>query len=62
MNDFIQSIFITHPPAPARGQPDPLLPIRRSFGEGDTVVALPLARTRSRTKFPARPKRTVGRS
>jgi len=57
MNDFIQSLFINHPPAPAGGFADPLLPVRRSFGEGDPVLARQPRRVRTRARFSTRAKR-----
>jgi hypothetical protein len=58
MNDFIQAVFINPPPAPARGGADPLLPVRRSFGEGDLQLPPP-SRARRRHRFTARPKRAA---
>ena len=61
MNDFIRSAFINPPPAPVRGGSDPLLPVRRSFGEGDLLVAPPVRAPR-RPRFPSRPKRAAAAS
>jgi hypothetical protein len=52
MNDLIDSLFIVHPPAPAAVAPDPLWPVRRSFGEDD-AAGTPAA------KIPSRRARTV---
>jgi hypothetical protein len=62
MNDFIRSIFISQPPAPARGGPDPLLPIRRSFGEGDLPQPQPSLRPSRRTRSCVRVKRAAAPS
>lgn len=59
MNDFIQSLFITQPPGPASGLSDPLLAIRRSFGEGDANLFPARRRPVRRTRVPVRLKRTV---
>ena len=59
MNDFIQSIFITRPPSPATGLSDPLLAIRRSFGEVEPASTPRPVRARSRSRFPVRAKRTA---
>ncbi|HVU15743.1 MAG TPA: hypothetical protein VHD32_02375 [Candidatus Didemnitutus sp.] len=51
MNDLIQTPFIDRPPGPAAGSPDPLWPVRRSFGEDDPAP--------SGTRSPARRPRQL---
>jgi hypothetical protein len=50
MNHFVTALLLNPPPAPARGGPDPLLAVRRSFGEGDNPTA-PMP-----SRLPARPR------
>jgi hypothetical protein len=57
MNDFIHSLFINQPPAPATGLSDPLLAIRRSFGEGDAILPPARRRLTRRSRGPGRLKR-----
>jgi hypothetical protein len=57
VNDLIQSLFISHPPAPASGSTDPLWPVRRSFGEDDVTV--PAAKAPSGRARPALRRKRV---